>query len=347
MFRQITRHKVAIVVAIAILCSIAFNTSKAEATSFGKISQIYAFGDSYSDNGKLLRITTDAIEAGVLDAVVLPADPALGLYDREGRWTNGLTAVEVLAQNIKTNLTDYAVGGGKTGNGNVNIWLDAYQNTGVFGQVEQYKAGLKGQTADPNALYFVFVSTNDFFEYAFGDTTLSVEERSAQAVNNVAKSISELATLGAKQFLVVNSTDLALLPVLSTQVKEADRFTNSFNTILPGKLETLSNSSGTEIALYDHVAISNKIRSNPVEYGLVNLNKACQPVFPEVKPVCSKPDEYYFWDEFHPTRRIYQFIGEDMAKFVQSHQPQGKKVFEPSMAAGLLFTLGCIVSNKA
>ena len=35
-----------------------------------------------------------------------------------------------------------------------------------------------------------------------------------------------------------------------------------------------------EIALYDHVAISDEIRANPQDYGLSNLDDPCQPVFP-------------------------------------------------------------------
>ncbi len=40
------------------------------------------------------EISTRAVNAGVPDSFILPADPALGLYDSQGRWTNGPTAVQ-------------------------------------------------------------------------------------------------------------------------------------------------------------------------------------------------------------------------------------------------------------
>ena len=295
---------------------------KVHAASFGSISQIYAFGDSYSDNGAALQISTNAVNAGVSDSTLLPADPALGLYDVGGRWTNGSTAVEVLARNLQLNLTDYAVGGAKSGNGNYHTWLDPYQNTGVFGQIDQYKAGLQGQTADKNALYIIFASGNDYFQYNDFNQPGTITQLSAQGVSNIEEDVSKLAALGAKQFLVVNSLNLAIVPAIvdENKVDQATEFRDSFNTLLRSRLNALSQQLGVEIAEYDYTGISNLIRSKPGDYGLINVNDPCQPTFPEIKPACSTPDQYYFWDEYHPTRRTHEIIGEDMTKFVVSQQ---------------------------
>ncbi|MDY6940705.1 MAG: SGNH/GDSL hydrolase family protein [Cyanobacteriota bacterium] len=284
------------------------------------ISQIYAFGDSYSDDGRSFELSTDAVNAGVPDSFILPADPALGLYDPQGRWTNGPTAVEVLAQELQVDLTDYAVGGAKSGNGNYYSWLDPVEDTGVFGQIEQFSTELSGQPADPDALYFLFASANDLFEYTDFGLPGTVEELAAQTVENTIEGVSDLAELGAQQFLVVNSSDLDILPgvIEFGQVEEATLFTDEVNELLPQALETLSQELGVEIALYDHVEISDEIRSNPQDFGLTNVDDPYQPVFPVEPPAGSQPDEYYFWDEYHPTRRVHQIIGEDMADFVDT-----------------------------
>ncbi|MGB3654211.1 MAG: hypothetical protein WBA41_23795, partial [Rivularia sp. (in: cyanobacteria)] len=112
------------------ISGIAIQSNQAHAASFGSISQIYAYGDSYSDNGASFEISTQAVNAGVPDSFILPAEPALELYDSEGRWTNGSTAVEVLSDQLGVGLTDYAVGGAKSGDGNYYSWLDSFQNTG-------------------------------------------------------------------------------------------------------------------------------------------------------------------------------------------------------------------------
>ncbi|MEM7591042.1 MAG: SGNH/GDSL hydrolase family protein [Cyanobacteria bacterium P01_A01_bin.83] len=281
------------------------------------ISQIYAFGDSYSDNGLSFEISTAAVEAGIPDSFILPADPELGLYDESGRWTNGITAVEVLSENLGLDLTDYAVGGAKSGDGNYYSWLDSFQNTGVFGQVDQFTTELEGQTADPDALYFVFGSANDLFEYTDFGLSGTVEELAEQTIENIVENVSNLAESGASKFLVVNSSDLGILPgvIEFGQVEEATLFTEQVNNLLPQELETLESELGIDIEVYDHVAISDEIRANPEEYGLTNVDDPYQPVFPVETPN-GNPDEYYFWDEYHPTRRVHEIIGEDMINFI-------------------------------
>ncbi|MGB3402916.1 MAG: SGNH/GDSL hydrolase family protein [Microcoleaceae cyanobacterium] len=296
------------------------NISDFEFVTTSSISQIYAFGDSYSDDGLSFEISTDAVAAGVEDSFILPADPDRGLYDPEGRWTNGPTAVEVLSDTLDVALTDYAVGGAKSGAGNYYSWLDSFQDTGVFGQIDQYSTELAGASADPDALYFIFASANDLFEYTDFGLPGTVEELAAQTVENIVEGVTDLSELGAQQFLIVNSSDLDILPgvIEFGQVEEATVFTDEVNELLPEALAAISQELGVEIALYDHVAISDEIRSNPQDFGLTNVDDPYQPVFPVEPPAPGSPDEYYFWDEYHPTRRVHEIIGEDMASFVNS-----------------------------
>ena len=280
------------------------------------ISQVYAFGDSYSDNGLSLEISTDAVNAGVTNSVVLPADPELELYDSQGRWTNGLTSVEVLSQNLDVDLTNYAVGGATSGDGNFFSWLDSFEDTGVSGQVEQFAVDLGGQPADPDAIYFIYVSANDFFEDSAFDLPTTELEVAAQTVANIKQQIDELSVLGAEKFFVVNSSDLSILPsiVEAGVVENADSFTNEFNELLPQELSALESELDIEIVMYDHEEISDRIRANPLDYGLNNLNDPYQPLLSTNTDL--NPDKYYFWDDNHPTRRVHEIIGEDMANHV-------------------------------
>jgi cholinesterase len=328
----------AAVTSAAFLC---VGVHNAYAASFNSISRIYAFGDSYSDNGASLQISTAAVKAGVPGAFILP--PFLQVYDSDGRWTNnpGLTAVEVLAKQENLQLTDYAVGGAKSGNGNLSSWLDQYQDTGLFGQIEQYKTEVN-RVADSKGLYFIFISTNDLLERFLNNQTGSVDALASAAVNNIASGVSELAALGAKQFFVVNSTDLAALPLFEQYSEEAAKFRDVINKSLPGQLDTLNKQLGVEVALYDHVAISTRIRSNPVAYGFTNINDACRLLYTTagLEPGCSTPDNYYYYDEIHPTRRVHQIIGEDMANFLKTQTTT--TVPEPSTVVALISCVGMI-----
>ncbi|MEH2183231.1 SGNH/GDSL hydrolase family protein [Nostoc sp.] len=320
----------------ALLCVVVNN---AYAASFNSISRIYAFGDSYSDNGAALQITKAAVQAGVPGAFIFPR---LDVYDSDGRFTNnpGLTSVEVLAKQENLQLTDYAVGGAKSGNGNLSSWLDRYQDTGLFGQIKQYKTEVN-RVADSNGLYFIFISTNDLLERFFSNQTGSVDALASTAVNNITSGVSQLTALGAKQFFVVNSIDLAALPLFEQNSEDALKFRDVINESLPGQLDTLNKQLGVEVALYDYVAISRKIRSSPAVYGLTNINDACKLLYTTsgLEPGCSTPDNYYYYDEIHPTRHVNQIIGEDMANFLET---QTTPVPEPSTVIALISCMGMI-----
>ena len=324
--------------------SFAIAVPAAKAATFGTISEIYVFGDSYSEDGTALDLSTQAVEAGVPDAFILPADPALALYDEAGRWTNGPTAVEVLGENLQVDLTNYAVGGAKSGNGNYYSWLDPVQDTGLFGQIDQFAAET-GSVADPDALYFVFISANDLFEYVDFGLPGTVEELAAETVGNITQGVSELAALEAEQFLIVNSSELGIVPgvIEFGQTEEAALFTTEGYSLLPDQLTSLSQDLDADIALYDHTAISDKIRATPAVYGLTDVDTPCQPVFP-VESVCANPDEYYFWDEYHPTEQAHGIIGNDMTAFVTERQSQ--PVPEPSIVGSILLLGGLGVLSK-
>lgn len=324
---------------IAFLCLGIHNN--VDAAEFSSISRIYTFGDSYSDNGASRRISTEAVKAGVDGAFILPPFPQL--YDPDGRWTNagGLVSVEVLAKKENLQLTNYAVGGAKSGNGNLSSWLDPYKNTGLFGQVDEHKTELKG-VADPKGLYFVFISTNDLLEKFFFNQPGSVEQLASKSVDNIIEGISKLASIGAKQFFVVNSTDLTILPLFKNNSGDAAKFRDTINQLLPNKLNEFEAKLGLQIALYDHVAISNKIRANSTQYGFTNINHACQSVYlPSGNGSgCSTPDNYYFWDEIHPTRRTHEIIGEDMAAYLDTQK--ATSVPESSTVVALVAIAGII-----
>jgi len=251
------------------------------------------------------------VSENVQDAVVVPASD---LY-WQGHWTNGPTAVEVLADHLQVPLTDYAVGGAKSGNGNAIHWMDLYEDTGVLGQIDKFKATLKNGQADSHALYFIFASANDFFEHEDSSLPGTLPDLADQAIANMETAVSRLAEMGAKRFLVVNSTNLSIMPFAIAQglADRAAEFQTRFNSELPIRMDTLESRFGVEITLFDYIAISNKIRNNPAQFSLKNLTEPCQPVFFVVGSVCSSPDEYYFWDESHPTRRVHQIVGEAMA----------------------------------
>ncbi len=270
---------------------------------------LYAFGDSYSDNGAGEHLTRSLSTQKVKDAQVLPGS----LY-WQGRWSNGPTAVENLAQAMKVPLTDYAIGGAKSGDGNYYAWMAPSRNTGVFGQIAEHLHAAKKHKADPNALYFIFISANDFFEWADFSHPESIDVLGQNSVANIQKATELLITAGAKHVMVVGSTDLSHVPavVQGNQVQNAAAYQQILQQKLPEVLATLSKAQRVDIVYFDHLAFSNKIRSAPEVAGFKDLDAPCQPTYPDVKPVCASPDTHYYWDEWHPTRKVHSLAAAAM-----------------------------------
>jgi len=222
-------------------------------------AHVYAFGDSYSDNGNMEKI-----------------DPSFfsdGSY-WEGRRSNGPTAVEVLTVQMNIDLSDYAVCGAKSDTS--NLLGDSYGNTGLLGQIEKFITELNGKSADQDALYFIMIGANDYFEkIVFGASTdnSTIADR---VVDNIDTGVSELAQAGAKRFLVAGPIDLTILPMVKNsygQPADAAEFQSLLDSKLSSRIKDLEKQLKVEITYFDYVALSTKIRENPSAYNL-SLNFA-------------------------------------------------------------------------
>ncbi|MGL4106852.1 SGNH/GDSL hydrolase family protein [Clostridium sp. LP20] len=277
-----------------------------------KFTQVIAFGDSYSDNGQAKEISAQIMKSANRpeDAYLKPSDE---LY-WQGRYSNGPTAVEGLAKSLDVPLVNYATGGATTGEKNYSEWMDHLGNTGVLGQIKKFENTLKDGKADPDALYFIFASANDYFTFMDYSLPGKVEEVADKAVDNINDGIKRLATLGAKKFFVVNSSDLTLVPyeITNNRTESAEAFVKQMNKKLPESIKELQKNSEIKIMMFDLPKVSDNIVKNPSKYGLVELEKEAQSTYPEVKPASDNPEEYYFWDEWHYTETVHKILGEEM-----------------------------------
>jgi phospholipase/lecithinase/hemolysin len=66
------------------------------------------------------------------------------------------------------------------------------------------------------------------------------------------------------------------------------------------------------------LAFSNKLRAAPDVAGLKDLDAPCQATYPDVKPVCENPDAHYYWDEWHPTRKVHTLAAEAMLETLKA-----------------------------
>jgi phospholipase/lecithinase/hemolysin len=322
------------------------------------LSKLFVFGDSLSDSGN----------AGVLTGGTFTPLPYIG-----NRASNGPVAVEYLWQNFnpgdntflpsRSGGTNYAVLGATTGTEN-NVAASnpigsplnlAFDNQGNALQLNTFKTNTP--TFNPNtSLFLVWLFPNDVFYFrstssnpnipgATGNTVgtysgtdgtvggATYNTIAPLAVNNVLGTINELATAGARNFLVVNSPDLGNTPAfLSTPLQPLmSSLSTSFNNSLESEINSLiSSNPQLDIELFQLDDFFNSIIANPASYGLSNVNQAC---LANTTP-CSNPSSYLFWDQLHPTTQAHSLIGE--ALYNQAFDP----VPGPLPALGGLAALG-------
>ena len=91
----------------------------------------------------------------------------------------------------------------------------------------------------------------------------------------------------------------------------AQAFSLAFNFELESQLDVVrALFPATHTIEYDIFSLFNDAVSNPSAYGFTNVTHACLLV------ACSNPDEFLFWDDFHPTTRGHAFIASELAAAV-------------------------------
>jgi len=237
--------------------------------SAGAFSYVISYGDSLSDNGNLYAHT---------------GQPPAPYWN--GRFSNGPVTVEYLANSLGSPLKDFAWGGATTGVGNygdggTQTTFGAHGFPGMLPEV----AGSIGSVAPfaSTSLFVVWGGPNDFLTNGFSTATANT------AVADLLTIIADLQGAGAKHILVPGMPDLGLTPDYYGQ-GFATQFSQYFNAELIAGLP-----KGT--IYFDTFGFMHQVVGHPLAYGFTNVNTPCF----NGTTVCSDPNQYLFWDGFHPT----------------------------------------------
>ena len=288
-------------------------------------SRIVVFGDSLSDPGNDFALinTQNTPPYDDIDPVtIIPHAP----YAKGGHhYSNGATWVEQFAklrglaqyvnpawQRSGTKAANYAVGGGRAYDDNINVNLPD--------QVNEFLDDVGGQ-APSDALYVLEFGGNDTRDILAslqvgGDPSVII----SQAATSIANNIYILWLNGARKFLVWNIPDLSKTPAIRTMGTGVQQAVYGlldvyFNPAINTALNSVSLLPGIEIKRFDAFGIVNEIVVNPGDYGLEVVNAAC--VTPKVPPFnCNEPDEYLFWDGIHPTKAVHGILAQEVAELL-------------------------------
>lgn len=309
------------------------------ATAALPYSDLVFFGDSLSDTGNVLSLST---------AFAPPAFPTFP--GAEGRFSNGPVWTEALAASLgfpgnaaPSNLLfagapgvipigaqggdNFAYGGARTG-----LSGTAGATTGLLGQLIAWNGSVFGaslsRTADPNALYVLLAGANDMRDArsAFsGNAAADIAGRSAAAgaaATNIVNTMGLLAQAGARHFLVGNLANLGRTPEAAGLglVAPSTDASLRFNAALALGLNQLDSfflgATGIDLDIrsFDLFGLSEALGQNPGAFGISNVTAPC------INPVA--PGAYFFpgstdincsvsafSDDLHPTALVHQLMG--------------------------------------
>ena len=285
--------------------------------------KLVVFGDSLSDNGNLFALTERCHTGGY------PPEPygdtygksgKVG-YDFPGRFTDGQNWVDyfstignyspAISAYWKDGGTDFAVGGSTSEDVNVNSKKLGLDLPGLPTQISAYLATLSGKSAADD-LYVIGIGANDF----------SAGIDPAKTVANIKEGIATLSGNGARNFVVINVPDLSLTPQLKAlggaTILAAKRFVFMANVLLEVELLRFAFLHRISIDLVDINAIFIPLVFNPA--GSALQTALTPPLSPQLALV-SDPNEYVFWDGFHPTTKVHRIAAKFIYKSLFSETP--------------------------
>jgi phospholipase/lecithinase/hemolysin len=335
---------------IARLFAVLVGTTGLVGTSQAGYTGLTIFGDSLSDTGNVLSLTTAS------GGFAFPTFPgAAGRFSDGPVWTETLAAgLGIPGGAVSSNLlftngappfppvvpigpqggTNFAYGGARTGLGGA-----AGATTGIFGQLAAWNGGgftdSLSRSADPNALYVLMAGANDLRDARTanpGNSSADELARAAavgQTVGNIANALGLLALSGARHFMVSTLPDLGKTPeaaFLGT-IAASTELTLAFNRELAAAMETLdlffqiSRNVDLDIRTLDFYGLTEDIyddatTNNGARFGITNVSTPCITAGPlsgqffAPDAVGTACDVSAFSDPLHPTAAFHQLLGQ-------------------------------------
>jgi len=277
-----------------------------------RYSKLYIFGDSLSDTGNLASIA-GAFPPPFFNNRISNGPVAIDTFAAK----LGLSAdasLHLLSMNEGSN---YAVASARASR---NTPFDL--NT----QILSFQAN-HGFVAPGDALYVFFIGGNDIYDALVSGDVTTANTVIQTAIANIESAIKGLSQIGARSFMVVNAPNIAFLP--ETQMiaaatnnpavlTQATQLSESFNKQLHKMIENLGDESSIDITEFKLNKLFTKLLEKATKLGFSNSSDACFSTVTYIfHPDCNYGanfDQFFFFDEVHPTARVHQLVGEKMYK---------------------------------
>jgi phospholipase/lecithinase/hemolysin len=267
-------------------------------------SAIYAFGDSLSDAGNDYTLSLGVLPTGFIYS--------------DGRFSNGAVWVQDLSKDLglgtlRASLeggTDYAYGGAETG----GETLHGVNPLDLPSQLAQFLVTDPHPSA--NALYTLSIGANDLLdaipEYATNQAAALTDI--SQAVGNEISFIKDLASDGAKHFLVMNVPDLGKTPTEAKDSSVASSLSALYDSDLQSGLQGLVSADHLSISMINAYGLIDWAVADPATFGLKNVTTPVwtgnfeNPFSGHLNATGAAQNSYLFFDSLHPTATGHHYL---------------------------------------
>jgi phospholipase/lecithinase/hemolysin len=238
-----------------------------------RFDKVIVFGDGLSDNGNSF------VQDGT------PPPPYF-----EGRWSNGFNWVDYFprAAHHFPRITAFLQDGG------TNFAVGSATSADLSTQIGTFLANFE---ASSHYLYVVWIGSNDFAAGINPQTT----------VQNISSGIVQLATAGARDIVVVDLPDISITPNVIARggqiVQEAKQFVTATDSQLALQVYQAATFYPIRVGFVDINSLFVPLVMDPTAFGLKNSVQAA--FDPSTGKIVSHPNEFVFWDGFHPTTPVH------------------------------------------
>jgi hypothetical protein len=219
--------------------------------------------------------------------------------------------------------TDFAYGGAYTGPTPENDRFPGGTASDLAAQLSHFQSMVAAPS--PNALYTLWIGTNDIFNVAADPALGSSQAQQAAditaSVNEEMSTVNALVQDGARNLLVVDVPDLGLIPALANERFEGPvlaQMCSDYNTQLNADLNAIAPIDNLNLHILDAFQVFDALANDPAEYGLINVTdpawsgnfaSADSGTLVSGNPVVQ--DQYLFFDEVHPTETVHTLLAAD------------------------------------
>ncbi|XP_015170295.1 GDSL esterase/lipase 6-like [Solanum tuberosum] len=309
------------------------------------VHSIFIFGDSIIDAGNNQFKNNCSVQANFT-----PYGSNF-FHHPTGRFTNGRTVTDFICEFIgipmqkpvlelvNGNWKNYPSNGINFASGGSGVLQTTNQDLGVTpiqDQLQQFKTLVQQNKINKKQIQeslFIFTSgSNDIFTYfnPFNVPKLTLNAYVQAMLTQMSKFVDQICKLGARRIALISLGPVGCIPArallpsapIDKCYGKMNRMVKNYNVGLENLVKRIPIKYPSSFAVYGAVykTVQN-FRANPQSYGFSDVTNACcgdgtlggaLQCGKEGYKLCAKPNEYLFWDYFHPSEHTYNLISKTL-----------------------------------